>query len=271
MFIAHIYKLQATLEQTTMEETLDIQTPTNKIYKDREIWVGTFLGGPLVAGYLIAENFKAFNETDKAKKTWIYAIIASVLVFGGAFLIPDNIKIPNQIIPLIYTAIAYYLVQHFQGQNISAHLNSGGQLFSWWRTIVVGLIGLAITIIPIFGFALLSDATSSIGSDTKTYGVMKHEIAFDKNNISESEVNKIADGLITTTFFDEAVTKFVYAKKVNNNYELSISVVDGIANDGQALQSFIGLRTDLQTLFPNNKIIFKLVVDNLDNVVKTIE
>lgn len=251
-----------------MEQTLDIQKPTEKIYKDRAIWVGTFLGGPLVAGYLIAENFKAFNEFDKAKMTWIYTIITTIVVFGGVFLIPDNVKIPNQVIPLIYTAIAYYLVQHFQGQNISTHLDSGGQLFSWWRTIAVGLIGL---VIPIFGFALLSDETSNIGTDTKTYGIMKHEISFDKNNISESEVNKIADGFIKTTFFDEAVTKFVYAKKVNNNYELSISVVDGLADDSQALQPFLDLRSGIQTLFPNNKIIFKLVVDNLENVVKTIE
>tara|TARA_R110002072_G_scaffold302775_1_gene488618 strand:- start:3320 stop:4084 length:765 start_codon:yes stop_codon:yes gene_type:complete len=254
-----------------MEQTVDIERPTRKIYKDRAIWVGTFLGGPLAAGYLIAENFKAFNDTDKAKKTWIYAIIATVVVFGGVFLIPENVKIPNQIIPLIYTAIAYYLVQHFQGQNISAHLNSGGQLFGWWRTIAVGLIGLAITIIPIIGFALFSDSIDNASTSTKTFGIMKHEIAFDKNNISETEVNKIADGLTKTTFFDEAVTKYVYANKLNDKYEIKISVVDGIANDSQALQPFIDLRTDLQTMFPNNKIVFKLVVDNLDNVVKTIE
>jgi hypothetical protein len=254
-----------------MEQTLDIERPTRKIYKDRAIWVGTFLGGPLAAGYLIAENFKAFNDTDKAKKTWIYAIIATVVVFGGVFLIPENVKIPNQIIPLIYTAIAYYLVQHYQGQNISAHLNSGGQLFGWWRTIAVGLIGLAITIIPIIGFALLSDSIDNASISTKTYGIIKHEIDFDKNNISETEVNKIADGLTKTTFFDEAVTKYVYVNKLNDKYELKISVVDGIANDSEALQPFIDLRTDLQTMFPNNKIVFKLVVDNLDNVVKTIE
>ncbi|HEY9833594.1 MAG TPA: hypothetical protein V6D26_23785, partial [Stenomitos sp.] len=94
-----------------MEQKLDIQTPTVNIYKDRAIWVGAFLGGPLAAGYLIAENFKAFNEFDKAKKTWNYAIIATIVVFGGVFLIPDNVEMPNQVIPLIYTAIAYYLVQ----------------------------------------------------------------------------------------------------------------------------------------------------------------
>ncbi|WP_426474162.1 hypothetical protein [Chryseobacterium balustinum] len=254
-----------------MEQILDIQTPTEKIYRDRAIWVGTFLSGPLAAGYLIAENFKAFNDTDKAKKTWIYAIISTIVVFGGVFLIPDNVKILNHIIPLIYTAIAYYLVQHFQGHNISTHISSGGQLYSWWRTIAVGIIGLAITVIPIFGFTLLSDSIENASVTTNTYGVIKHEIAYDRSNISETEVNKIADGFTKATFFDEAVTKYVYAKKVNNKYELSLSVVDGIANDSQALQPFIDLRTDLQTLFPNNKIVFKLVVDNLDNVVKTIE
>lgn len=254
-----------------MEQAVEIKKPAHRIYKDRAIWVATFLGGPLTAGYLIAENFKAFNEIDKAKKTWIYAIIATIVIFGSVFLISDNIKIPNQIIPLIYTAIAYYIVQHFQGQNIATHINSGGQLFSWWRTIAVGIIGLAITIIPIFGFVLLSDSVANTSISTKTYGIMKHEIAFDKDNITEAEVNQLADGLIKTTFFDEAITKYVYAKKVNNTYELSISVIDGIANDSQALQPFIDLRADLQTLFSNNKIIFKLVVDNLDNVVKKLE
>lgn len=254
-----------------MEEVLNNQAPTTKIYQDKAIWVGTFMGGPLVAGYLMAENFKAFNETDKAKKTWIYAIIATVIVFGGVFLIPENIKIPNQIIPLIYTGIAYYLVQHFQGQNILAHLNSGGQFFGWWRTIAVGLIGLVISLIPIFGFAIVSEGISNASITTKTFGIMKHEIAFDKSNISEIEVNQIADALTKTAFFDDAITKYVYADKVDSKYELKISVVDGIANDTQALQPFMALRTDLQTMFPNNKIVIKLVVDTLDNVVKTIE
>ncbi|SHL22459.1 hypothetical protein [Chryseobacterium polytrichastri] len=254
-----------------MEQILDIQTSTQKIYKDKAIWVGTFLGGPLAAGYLIAENFKAFNDPTKVKKTWIYAIFATIVVFGGVFLIPDNVKIPNQIIPLIYTGIAYYLVQHFQGQNISKHISSGGQLHSWWRTITVGIIGLSITIIPIFGFALLADSTTNADVDIKKYGIMKHEIAFDKNNISESEVNKIADGLTRTTFFDEAVTKYVYTKKVNDDFEISISCDKSVTSNAEALQPLVQLRTELQGLFPNNKIVFNLVVDNLDNVIKRIE
>ena len=32
-------------------------TQTPKIYNERAIWAGTFIGGPLAGGYLIAENF----------------------------------------------------------------------------------------------------------------------------------------------------------------------------------------------------------------------
>lgn len=254
-----------------MEQILDIQKPTGKIYKDRAIWVGTFLGGPLVAGYLIAENFKAFNEKDKAKKTWIYAIVATVIVFGGVFLIPATIKIPNQIIPLIYTAIAYYLVQHFQGQSIAAHINSGGLLHSWWRTISVGLIGLVITLTPIFGIALLSDTLTNVETTIKTYGVMKHEISFDKDNISDSEVDKLADGLTQMIFFEEGITKYVYVKKVGSDYELSISCNKSVTSNQEIVEGFTYLRQDLQILFPNNKIVFNLVVDSLDNIVKRLE
>lgn len=253
-----------------MEQKLDNQTPTHKIYKDRAVWLGAFLGGPLAAGYIIAENFKAFNQPDKAKKTWIYTIIATIIIFGGIFSMPDSVRIPNQIIPLIYTGIAYYLVQHFQGANITAHINAGGQFHSWWRTLSVGLVGLAIILIAVFSIVFLTDNAAETDT-TKTYGAMKHEISFDKNNISETEVNKIADGLTKTTFFDEAVTKYVYAKKVKSDFEIYISCDKSITNNSEALQPFVQLRTELQTLFPDNKIVFNLVVDNLDNIVKRLE
>jgi hypothetical protein len=254
-----------------MEQILDIQNPKRKIYKDKAIWAGTFIGGPLTAGYLIAENFKAFNEPNKAKSTWFLAIIGTIIIFGGIFLIPDNVKIPNQLIPLIYTAITFFLVQHFQGQKITSHINAGGHLFGWWRTIGVGVLGLAITIIPIFGIALLTDSAAKAVTDSKTYGIMKHEIAFEKTNLSEIEVDKIADGFIRTTFFDEAVTKYIYAKRVGTNLEISISCNKSVSSSPDALKPFIQLRNELQIFYPDNKIIFNLTVDNLDNVVKRIE
>ena len=254
-----------------MEQFTDIQTPTKKIYKDRAIWTATLFGGPLAGGYLIAENFKVFNEPDKAKKTWIYAIIATVLIFGGIFLIPNPDKIPEQLIPLIYTAIAYYLVKHFQGTQIDSHIKAGGQVYNWWRAFGIGLLGTIVILLPILGIALLSDTATTVGTANKTYGILKHEIAFDKNNISELEVDKLADGFISTTFFDQSFKKYVYVKKVGVNYEISISVNKTVSTSSDALATITKFRNDMQALFPRHKIIFKLVVDNLDNVVKRLE
>ena len=254
-----------------VEQTLEIEKPIRKIYRNNAIWIGTFLGGPLAAGYLIAENFRAFNEPDKVKKTWIYTILATVVIFGVAFLIPENIKFPNQIIPFFYTAIAYVLVEYFQKQNIETYVNNGGELFGWGRTIVVGIIGSAITVIIILSAVFLFDSIDNASLTAKNYGTMKHEIVFDKSNITETEVDKLADGFIKTTFFDELGTKHIYAKKINNTYELSIYVIDGKINSEEILQSFAYLRDVMQSLFPSNKIVFKLVVGSLDNVVKIIE
>jgi len=138
-----------------MDHFQDNETTTQKIYKEKAIWVGTFLGGPLVAGYLISENFKVFDQHERARKAWIYSIIVTAIIFGGVFLIPDNVKVPNQIIPLIYTFIAYQFVQIYQKAKITTHINAGGQVYSWWRTIGVALIGLLITVIIVFSIAML--------------------------------------------------------------------------------------------------------------------
>ncbi len=254
-----------------MEQTTEIQAPTQKIYKDKAIWLGAFLGGPLTAGYIIAQNFKAFNEPDKARKTLIYTIIATVIIFGGIFLMPDSIKIPNQIIPLIYTGIAYYLLQHYQGTNITAHINAGGPVHSWWRILSVGLIGLALIIIPIFSIAYMYTAVTEPETMTKTYGIMKHEIYFDKNNISESEIDKLADGFTKTTFFDKELTKYVYPEKIGSSYQISLGCNKDITDNPENLAAYVQLKNDMQILFPTNKIIFNLVVDDLENVVKRIE
>jgi hypothetical protein len=112
------------------------------------------LGGPLVAGYLISNNFKIFNEPGKAKKAWIFAIIATIVIFGVAFFIPNIDKIPTPLIPLIYTAIIYYLVKAFQGE-ILRHT------YSWWRAILISIIGLIITVIPIFLVIFFVNAETS--------------------------------------------------------------------------------------------------------------
>ena len=84
--------------------------PAGKIYKQRAISIATFFGGPLATGYMAAANFKALGEPGKIRATWIWTLLATVIIFGAAFLIPDSVKMPNEIIPLVYTAIGIFFI-----------------------------------------------------------------------------------------------------------------------------------------------------------------
>ena len=246
-------------------------TPERKIYKSSALWIGTFFGGPLIAGYIIAENFKAFNRPDNAKKTWIFTILATIIIFIGIFSIPEDAKFPNQLIPLIYTGIAALILHHFQEIQIRKHIESGGQVYRWGRVVIVGLIGLVVTFITIFATLYIMESIDEANTKTNTYGIMQHEISYNKNNISAEDIDNLADAFIAATFFDDEVTKYVYVEKVADTYEISISCIQSIVYDSDALEVFAQLRDDIQLLFPGNKIIFNLVVDYFDNVVKRIE
>lgn len=259
------------MEEALLEKSIFEEIPTEKIYTEKAIRVGTFLGGPLVAGYFIAENFKVFGDFTKVRNTWIIAILSTILVFGLIFMIPDNVKIPNIIFPLIYMGIAAYFTKKYQEKDIAKHIENGGDEFNWWRTIGISIVGCIVTLGVILGIAFFNDAANGVLTEsTKTYGAMNHEISY-QSNINENEADKIASAFIKTTFFDDAIKKYVYLKKIDNNYEISISCNESVKDDVSASQPFVELRDNIQKFFPNNKIIFKLVVNDLDNVVKKIE
>ena len=78
------------------------------------------------------------------------------------------------------------------------------------------------------------------------------------------------------TFYERPVIEnkpeiLVEDNQINNNYEISISCNESVKDDVSASQPFVELRNNMQKYFANNKIILKLVVNDLDNVVKRIE
>jgi L-lactate permease len=260
------------VEDIIIKKTDFKEIPEQKIYSEKAIRTATFLGGPLVAGYFLTENFKVFNDLEKVKKTWIITIISTVVIFALIFLIPENINIPNVVFPVIYTAIVSYFLKQYQEKDINEHIKNGGEEFGWGRTIGISIAGCILTFAVIFSvlFAIETLGSSSYSEKSKTYGIMNHEIVYE-DNVTVQETDKIAEAFEKTTFFDQYQTKFIHLKKEGNNYEISISCNQSIESDLTSYQAFVELRNDMQKYFPNNKIIFNLVVDNLENVVKRIE
>jgi hypothetical protein len=127
-----------------MQEDIITLPPDYKLYNSRAVWIGTFLGGPLVAGYFAAENFKLLGQRSSARIAWIIAIIGTLLTFAAVSLVPAIASLPKYILPLAYTSLAQFLIQKFQGASLKKHIAEGGQLYSAWRAALIGLIGLVV-------------------------------------------------------------------------------------------------------------------------------
>lgn len=147
-------------------ETVQEQNKTKglKFYSQRAIGIATFLGGPLAAGYLLRENYLALNKPDEAKKAFVYCILATVFVFGFIFIMPESImeKVPNQIIPLVYTAIIYYVVEKTQGETLKLHKELGNEFYSAWKAARVGFVSLIFLVLVIFGYVFLFEKDENL-------------------------------------------------------------------------------------------------------------
>ncbi|MDB5205586.1 MAG: hypothetical protein JWR72_661 [Flavisolibacter sp.] len=139
-----------------MQEPLFPTTISRKLYNERSILIGTFIGGPLAGGYLIAQNFKALNDPAKAVKTWIVTILVLLLTMATAF-VPALDKLPTFFYSFIFCMIAHFMAKKFQGSNIQLHQVSGGQLYNTWRAVAAGVIFMLLMVAFILVISYLQD------------------------------------------------------------------------------------------------------------------
>jgi hypothetical protein len=154
-------------------------------------------------------------------------------------------------------------------QDNTNNQSAGSKIKNRKKAVILGVGAIAIALFCIFGLGLFSKP--KVMQTMKAYGKMKHEVTYDKNNITEEEVDYLADALTKANFFDETATKFVYIKKIHKTVELSISVNPLITGNPPARQAFVDLQKEMQKQFPNNKIVINLVVYKFDNVIKRLE
>ena len=113
-----------------------------KYYSNSAISLATYIGGPLAAGILIRKNFLNLGRKKEGLIALIVGIVSTILVFWGIFQIPEHIidKIPNPLIPLVYTGIIYLIVEKTHGNILRKHKAEKNEFYSNWRATGVGLI-----------------------------------------------------------------------------------------------------------------------------------
>jgi hypothetical protein len=156
----HLDIQQLEIKEQPLRKQSDLKNETKdlKFYSQKAIGIATFIGGPLAAGYLIRENYLSLNKPDEGKKSLLIGIVSTILLFTIIFMIPETImsKVPNQILPAIYTGIILYIVAKIHGKILYQHKENGNEFYSGWKAAGIGFISLVILLIGIFGYIYLS-------------------------------------------------------------------------------------------------------------------
>ncbi|HTA27347.1 MAG TPA: hypothetical protein VK809_06145 [Bacteroidia bacterium] len=248
--------------------------PEGKVYKANVIRGATFFGGPLVAGYMVASNFKALGDIDKIKWAWFWSILTSILIICFIFLVPDKIqdKVPNIVFPFFYSLITFGLVKHYQEAKIMAHLNSGGKSFKWGKSLVVSIIGAVTILIPILMSAVMAEPPTKYDS-VKTYALdtVKNQLYYNSSNISEKELDQVGAAAIEAGYFTNKKPLALCVNKDKAVFEIT-AIFDGMQkNNPELIPFYTDLQKQLQTFLPHHKVVLILCCDDLDHFYKRIE
>ncbi len=202
-----------------MEMKNENLTGNIKLYSLIAIGGATLLGGPLAAGYMVGENFKALNKPKDAKFSLITGVLFTIAIFVMLFTLSEDIvdKIPRSLIPFAYTAIVLGIVEWKQGEALRLHKENGNTFFSGWRATGVGFVSFLILFAGILAYAYLS-----IGDVYKQYD--KELDALLKN---ENETMVFYDYIDTASneFLIQELENFVIPK-----WEENIEIVKRMSN-----------------------------------------
>lgn len=241
-----------------------------KIYSEKQIVTGVLLGGPLAGGYFLWCDFKALGKDTHATVVAIAAMIVTLVSFGLLFAIPELQRLPTFLIPAVHIGLTYGIIRGYLADALDSHVQDGVIRYGWGNTVLIAIGFLALTLTPIFAIAY-SQPSLLDSTTTRNYGRLKHEIQFSVANISEVEVDQIANALSSAGFFDDELMKSVDVAKAGDRYIITVYCNDAIRTDPAALEPFIQLLKDVQKSFPSNSIAIDLVIGTADNLFKRLE
>jgi hypothetical protein len=147
----------------TAQETQVAEQP--RLYSANMIFVGTFMGGPLVAGIMVRKNFINLGREKEGMAALAIGIVATALLLNSMLLSPEGLidRLPRYLIPTINTLVVALLVHWKLGSTLSNHKKMNGPVYSNWHTFGYSLAG------AVLFFLLALSADLLIPSDQHIY------------------------------------------------------------------------------------------------------
>lgn len=226
-----------------------------KVYSKKAITLATFFGGPLVAGFLIYKNYKAFGKYDAARRSLITSIIFTIFLFYGLFLIPSSFidKLPNSVIPFIYTGIIALFVNKYQDKLINDFLLNGGEKASNWSAAGYGLAGLILILLILIPISI---SMPYEGYEIKSK-IYDKTLLYSSKKLDQSISDKIVIAIKQSEFLDANQESDLFLNEEGEQYILKIVLGD------------FKLLTD--SLFLHDYNLFENVINSNSSLDKRIE
>jgi hypothetical protein len=108
-----------------------------KLYTLLHLAAGAFLGGPLCAGYMLMNNYKAQGNPEASEQV---LRVTAIFMVAMVFLFPFLQKVPPLFVPLSTMAIAY-AVGKAQGIEAAIENKARYEPHTPWRFLAVSVIG----------------------------------------------------------------------------------------------------------------------------------
>jgi len=240
----------------------------NKIYTERKILTGVLLGGSLAGGYYFWRTFNAVGKPKHALASLIVATAVHTLTIIVTF-IPALESIPNVVFWAVQIGLTLGAIRAFLVLEMHYHVSTAKPIYGWGNTILVSIISLVITI-GVFGAIFLIAPSAFEETTAKHYGTLQHEIVYDPRNISELEVDHLADALTRTGFFDNQMQKSLDATRSGDRFILTIYCNDS-ARDPEAIAFHRAFRSEIQKSLSRNSIVIDMVIGTPDNRIARLE
>lgn len=142
--------------------------PTGKVYKVQSIIIATFFGGMFAAAFLLAGNFRTFEQRRKLVSVWVYAVVLFLLL-GLISFVPELDKVPGIVYSIVITAIIAAYTNAQQKDLIEEHIKNGGEVHSGGRVFVVTLIGIILMVAFVLFTLWLADTYYSPEVELQNY------------------------------------------------------------------------------------------------------
>jgi hypothetical protein len=219
-----------------------VQSNSTQLFSQRAIGIATFLGGPLAASILVRRNYINLGKEDYGMFALVIGVLSTVLLFSTIFFVPEEVmdKIPNAVIPAIYTAIIYLIVEKLQGKELSFHKENNGAFYSAWKAAGIGGICLFILAAVIISIVYLRESNF----DTERYDkglaeIQKNETAALKLfDLPETTPKDELIGFIKTT----GIPNWILNIRILNDLDKIEGITDDFKNQNQLLRDYCQLR-----------------------------